>query len=449
MQGERIPTKKEIYDYYTSDYISQQLLDNSKNREVASAYPDGRYDSRPNILQFKSDIRSLVAKGITSFHYSVERWSNPMGLSADKYDLLRTGWDFVVDIDSKLTLEEAKQACDLIIKFMKKYGIKNQTIKFSGRRGFHIIIPWEMFPKEIDYKPLAGRYPEIPRILAQFIRKNIADDLLKALMKSHDASKIFETVEDKEQVNPFQLVEVEKDWGNRHMFRAPFSLNEKTWLVSLPIEDLATFSRDDATMAKAQKSNWRFSHGEEGEASSLLTEAMDWAAAMKKDEPAKKTIIRWESKISEEHFPPCMKILLSGMDDGKKRSIFTLQNFLRLMNWSQGEIEEKVLEWNTKNRPPLPASVVIGQLRYHERRESIPPANCNVSMYYGDVGLCKPDSTCKSGTANITIRNPINYPFRRMKSIKKSPTKRGFSCGSCGKEFKSPRALEQHKGRYH
>lgn len=446
-----IPTKKQIIDYYTSDFITQQLLHNSRNREVAAAFPDGIYDKRPNVLQYPSDVAQMVKKGITSFHFSVERWSNPMGLSAENYDALRTGWDFVIDIDSKLGLEEAKEAALLIINVLKKYGIKNAHIKFSGRRGFHIVMPWEMFPKEMDYKPLATRYPEIPRILAQFIRKSIAKDLLDILIHSANAQQLFETVEDASQINPFSLIEVEKDWGNRHMFRAPFSLNEKTWLVSLPVKDMDAFKKEDATMECALKQEAEeFFKGEENEAVNLLTEAVDLYATMKKEEPVKRKAIRWERKIGEEHFPPCIKFVLAGLTDGKKRSIFTLMNFLRMMNWSQEEIEQKILEWNQKNSPALPMSIVLGQLRYHERRESIPPANCDTGMYYIDIGICRPDTTCKGGTNKITVKNPVNYPYRKMKFAKKSrPPLRGFSCGVCSKEFRSSQALEIHKGRYH
>ncbi len=448
--ADNIPTKKQVIDYYCSDFITQQLLSNSRGREVACAYPDGSYDKRPNILQYSSDIAQMAKKGITSFHISVERWSNPMGLSAENHSTLRTGWDFVIDIDSKLGIEEAKQAALLIVKFLKKYGIKNQGIKFSGRRGFHIILPWEMFPKEMDYRPLALRYPEIPRIIAGFVREHIAEELLKIAVASENAKELLETIEDKSQLNPFSLIEVEKDWGSRHMFRAPFSLNEKTWLVSVPVTNVEAFRKEGATMENAMKLGKQgFPGGEENEAADLLTDAIDWHARMKKEEPEKKKMIRqWDKKIGEQHFPPCIKLILSGMQDGKKRSIFTLMNFLRMMNWTQEEIEQKITEWNSRNQPPLPAATAVSQLRYNERRETIPPANCDSGLYYIDMGICRPDETCKGGTSRITVKNPINYPFRKMKLNRKEKIWRGFSC-MCGQEFKTQQALAVHKGRYH
>ena len=453
---DNIPTRQQIINYYSSDFICSQMVANSRGREVAAAFPDGRYDKRPNIIQYQSDVVQMARKGITSFHLSTERWSNPMGLIAENYDLLRTGWDFVLDIDSKLGVDEAKIAALLITKLLRKYGIKDYSVKFSGRRGFHVVVPWEMFPKEVNYKPTAVRYPEMPRILARFIRRKIAKRLLAKLMTLQSARDFVSVMNEQDQMNPFYLIEVEKDWGNRHMFRAPYSINEKTWLVSLPIEKISGFRREQAAIENALKSTSTvpFFHGEEGEASDLLTDAVDWYASVRKEEKPKTEVkkIRWEKKIPEESFPPCITAMLGGMQDGKKRSIFTLVNFLRMMNWTQDEIEQRIIEWNKKNAPPLPTSAVLSHLRYHEKRDTVPPANCDSGMYYIDIGLCRPDVTCKRGSDRITVKNPINYPFRKMNLGRKDkgekPQARGFSC-LCGKEFKTMRALEMHKGRSH
>jgi DNA primase catalytic subunit len=450
MASVNIPTRNKIIEYYCSDFILEQMVKNAKNKEVAAAFPDGKYDKRPNIIQYPSDVVQMAKKGITSFHFSAERWSNPMGLSAENYDLLRTGWDFIIDIDSKLGMEEAKIAARLIRKILRKYGIRNYGIKFSGSRGFHIILPWEMFPKDVDYRQLSTRYPEIPRILARFIRKKIARQLLKKLASLKTVQEFLE-VNEKEGMSPFYLIEVEKDWGNRHMFRAPFSLNEKTWLVSVPVFKLKPFRKEDATMDNILKTKpaWNLA-AKENEAIDLLTDAIDWYTTVKKEEkPKERKIIQWEKKIGEENFPPCIKLMLGGIEDGKKRSIFTLVNFLRMMNWSQEEIEQKVLEWNSKNKPALPASTVISHLRYHEKRETIPPANCSAGMYYSDIGLCRPDAVCKGNTGAITVKNPINYAFRKMKAGMKPKAKRGFSCGVCNQEFPSMRSLSIHMGRSH
>ncbi len=446
--------RQKILEYYSRKDVADFLVKSSKNREIAGAFWDGSYDKRPNILQFPTDVFQMAKNGVTSFHLSVERWSNPMALRQDNYEKLRTGWDLIIDIDSKISLEESKITAMLICKLFRKHGIKNYGIKFSGRRGFHLCLPWESFPKEVDYKPLQKLYPDAPRILTAYIRKKIAKKLMSELVKSKGAIELINSLaEPPSKLNPFYFVEVEKNWGVRHMFRAPYSFNEKTWLVSLPIssKDIMTFSESAARPEKIETET-EFFVSEENSAESLFLAAMDWHAMRKKEKKkeTEKPRIQWEKKIGEELFPPCIKLVLSGMQDGRKRSLFVLINFLKTMNWKWEEIEDKVFQSNEKNKPPLPRNYVIAQLRYQQQYAAKPPANCDVAMYYKDIGICQPDIVCKGRTERITIKNPVNYPFRTMGLRKKERVKlQGFSCLVCKKQFSTAHGLELHKGRMH
>lgn len=444
--------RQDIFQYYSREDVVNELLKNAKEREIVGAFWDGTFDKRPNILQYKNDVVQMAKNGVTSFHFSVEHWRNPMAINQENYNKMRTGWDVIIDIDSKLDLEEAKIATEMICKLLEKYGIKNYGLKFSGRRGFHISLPWLMFPDEVDYKPLARMYPKVPRIISRFIRKKISNDLMKELIRRKGAKKLIEVLgEAPDRMNPFYFIEVEKDWGNRHMFRAPYSLNEKTWLVSLPLSfsQLKNFKPSDANPGKV-KIGEEFFKGEKNEAIDLLTDAMDWFASVKKPEKTKKPKIRinWERKVSEEYFPPCIKLILSGLDDGRKRSIFTLSNFLRMMNWSWDEIEEKINKTNEKNKLTLRRNEILSRLRWNQQNQ-MSPANCDSALFYADIGICKPDEICKQGTNVIKIKNPMAYPFKKMKIAKAKPRRRGFSCGICNKEFKSMRSLNMHKSRMH
>lgn len=448
-----------VLEYYANDFVIKQLLENSQDREVAGAFWDGTYDQRPNILQFPSDILQMVKKGVTSFHFSVEHWTNPMAITTniENYDKFRKGWDVIIDIDSKMGLGESKIAARLVCELLEKYDIKNAGIKFSGRRGFHIVLPWIMFPKAIDYMPAEKLYPAVPRAISGFIREKIKDDLMKELIKSKGAESLLSIIEERpEEMSPYFFVEIEKGWGNRHMVRAPFSLNEKTWLASIPIafsqlEDFDPITAQPKNVIAHYNTFVDFFKGEENEAQDLLLDAMDWYSTIKKEKPQeKKQIVVWENKITEEYFPPCIKNILAGMSDGRKRSIFTLVNFLRIMNWSWPEVEQKIFEWNEKNRPPLPRSIILGHLRYSQNNQYT-TVNCppDGDLYYTDTGVCKPDNICKAGTNKIVIKNPIVYPFKLMKVSRKKKTYRGYSCGVCEKQFKNMGSLNLHKSRTH
>ena len=117
-----------------------------------------------------------------------------------------------------------------------------------------------------------------------------------------------------------------------------------------------------------------------------------------------------------------------------------------MMNWSWPEIEEKIIEWNSKNRQQLPRNIILGQLRWSQSNQRN-PANCNNDMFYKSIGICKPDAICRKGKL---IKNPINYPFRKMKpSFKKSKAYGLYKCSVCKKGFKSMRSLNAHRSRMH
>lgn len=410
---------KQIYDYY--EKVAGILVNFSKKREVATRFRDGSFGKRPNTILYSQDVLELVKKGATSFHGSVERWKNPMGLkgaSQREYDDLRSGWDLVLDIDSNLDLEAAKLAVKRIKKFMDAYGI-NPSLKFSGSRGFHVMIPFEAFPKKVIFKnfrgtPVEKLYPKLPKIIASFLRKNIKTDLMRDLKSLAPISELAEQFPQEkyrgpDDATPFSFVEVERDWGHRHLFRLPYSLNEKTWLASVPLgfSEIDDFKKEDADIDRVVPKQLKFK-SEKGEASELVVKAMDWFSKTQKKErkrKPKRKIVR--SKIGEKFFPPCVKEILKGLPDGRKRSLFILVNFLSSLNWSWEEVKEKIWEWNNKNSPPLPENYVKTQLLWFERQNrKILPPNCDNYTYYKSFGVCKPNNKCKK------VKNPVVYSLK-------------------------------------
>lgn len=440
----KVPTIRELLNYYSREDVLTEMLKIAKNREFVGALKDGRYMKRPSIVQYPSDVIQMVKKGVTSFHCSVERWSNPMQLSTERknYDELRIGWDLLLDIDSRLGIEVAQYCAKLICKILKKYGINGYGIKFSGSRGFHILVPYEAFPKEINYEDTAKQYPKIPRAIVEFIKQSIGEELLSWLIKRFTAKKLSELMPKKE-LNAFYFVDIESSWGERHLFRAPYSINEKTWLVSLPIKDPGEFEPNIATIDKVKVRADFFSPIEE-EATDLLVDALDWYTKIEREERKtvkKRKVVFSSKRIPETLFPPCIKNILSGLNDGKKRSTFTLINFLRNMNWTWEEIEKKLEEWNEKNSPQLSKSFIQSQLNWNKRQAQLLPANCGSDLFYLSIGICKPDEICKN------IKNPVNYPFKLLP--KKKTQEERYVCRKCNRSFKSLKGLKLHQIRYH
>ena len=174
--------KEEVLAYYSNEKLQEILWKFAKNREVVARNKEGFYFSRPGILLYPKDIIKQIESGAFSFHCSVELWKNPLLINEKNYDEQRIGFDWVIDIDSKLGLEEAKIAAKLVKSFLDKYKL-GYFAKFSGRRGFHFIVFWENFPEEINYRKITSLYPELPKVLSNFLREKIKDELLEELIK--------------------------------------------------------------------------------------------------------------------------------------------------------------------------------------------------------------------------------------------------------------------------
>ncbi|MFB6088242.1 MAG: DNA primase small subunit domain-containing protein [Candidatus Aenigmatarchaeota archaeon] len=418
------PSQRKIFDYYNNENVLKKIIKTTPNREISYAFKDGNYGSRPNTMEYPRDLLQLVRKGAVSFHGSVERWKNPMristGMKEEDMNSLRSGWDLIIDIDSALDLDAAKLAAKKVIKFIRKEGVKNYGIKFSGNRGFHISIPWKAFPRKVDFERTKNQFPRIPQAIMGYIRENIKDELMGKLieMRGSVSSLVEDLGSQLHKLTPYAFVDVEKDWGQRHLFRLPYSINEKSWLVSLPIKEkeIDSFEKKDAKIENVKAENDFFKEVKDGEATTLLTNALDWEGRTKKDKSSNKKErrkIKSDKRIPKKRFPPCIKLILDGVTDGRKRSIFILINFLQTMNWSWEEIEEEIEKWNEKNNPPLKDNYINTQLNWAERQErDLLPPNCENRTFYKGFGVCKPDDKCKQGTDEIKIKNPVTYPFK-------------------------------------
>jgi DNA primase catalytic subunit len=423
--------KFQILKYYSNPELQKYMIRIAEDREVVGTFEDGSYSKRPDILLYPRDIVEKVKNGIISFHCSVEKWKNPMQLSPQlnetQLENLRKDWDLIIDIDAKARLEHATIAAIEVCNFFRDYGVK-PTVKFSGRRGFHIAISGNAFPQRVNFQPLFKLYPELPRAISEFVREKIKERLLEELIAFEGGvASLVKTVENVSELSPYAFIEIEKDWGLRHLFRMPFSLHHKTFLVSVPLDEkkLEKFDVEQADPLKLDKKVFStpFLENKEGEAVNLAVDALDWISKRKVKlvaEEVKKPVRKApKMTIPEEFFPPCIKEILKGLPDGRKRSIFTLATFLRQMNWKEEDIEKRIYEWNRNNKPPLRENYIRTQLKWHFRQSrELLPANCESDLFYKSIGVCKQDSFCEG------LKNPINYPFKIIGKSKKKKVKR-------------------------
>ncbi len=178
--------------YYSNPKIQEAILKFAKNREIVPKYFE-QFGKRPDTIQYDSDIGGLVRNGATSFHSSEEIWHDPLQISSEmnigELNNLRKGWDLLIDIDSQY-LDISKEAAKLILELFKRYEIKNYGIKFSGNKGFHIIVSGKAFPEEYEGKLMRESFPEWPRAITEFIFNEIKPEFRKRAGKIASFSQL-------------------------------------------------------------------------------------------------------------------------------------------------------------------------------------------------------------------------------------------------------------------
>ena len=425
----------EALSYYKRKDIQKAILDSVKDREVVAQFKDG-FGKRPDILSYESDVIEQVKQGAASFHVSEEIWKNSLRLeptlSRKDLDELRSGWDLVLDVDCKF-LEYSAIAADLLIKAIRHHGVENISCKFSGNHGYHIGVCFESFPEKVHDSLTKDLFPEGPRKIADYLKVMIKEHLAKEILKFDNGidgvvkrtGKKFNELVKHNNFDPFSILEVDTILiSSRHLYRTPYSFNEKSGLVSVPVNPskVLDFNKLIANPSNVIVSKFKFldrTKAVHNEAKKLIVEAFDYEE--KKEEIKIKTGFKYDEikeALPEQFFPPCIKLILNGLDDGKKRALFILVNFLTSVGWGYDKIDERLREWNKKNKEPLREVYLIGQLRYHKTHKTkVLPPNCSNKMYYQDFHVCKPDGLCEK------IKNPVNYSRRKTFYLNKDNKK--------------------------
>lgn len=437
LQGMDPFLRSKVLKYYKRPEIQNAIVDAALDKEIAVSYGGKGYGKRPDTLAFPNDVLQFVKNGATSFHCSEELWSNPLairtGMSRKEADELRKGWDLVLDIDC-VELEYARVCAIVLLEAIKYHGVKSVFVKFSGNNGYHIAIPFEAFPKVIQGQELDEMFPEGPRKVAlylqEFMRKPLKDRLLEKFDINDMAKRLdkpFEELVKGKEFDPYEVMHIDTVLiSSRHLYRMPYSMHEKSGLVSVPLkhEEVATFQRSDAEPHKVQP-KMRFidrASVTPGEASNLLVQSFDFVPPAHLQKKVKKTtekreFLKPEEAIPEDLFPPCIQRIFMGLEDGKKRAMFITTNFLKCCGWEHDKIEERLHEWNKANPEPIREVILKGHLRHHKNTEGMPPS-CSNKAYYKDLGVCHPDNLCSK------IKNPVAYAKRKAWALQKNAPKR-------------------------
>ncbi len=442
-----------LLKHYKRRDIQEEIIEAAKDKEIAVKYGDKGFGKRPDVLQHEKDVLEFAKNGATSFHCSEELWHNPLqldtGMKKQELDDLRKGWDLVLDIDCPW-LEYSQVAADLLIHALKYHGIEHMGVKFSGNHGFHIAVPFEALPEKVHNDSTKLLFPDGPRKIALYLQEMIRQHLSSRLLERETISQILAKTGKKiselmknNRFDPFELLKIDTVLiSSRHMYRMPYSFNEKSGLVSIPIspKKILDFDKSMASPEKVvvEHDFLPRKNIKSGEASKLLLQAFDYHLPEKKLIEAPKSLRQKEdfsvplSAVPEQYFPPCIQNISKGLQDGRKRAAFVLINFLSSLGWNYEQVEAYLKSWNARNAEPLREQYYLGQLKYHQqqKKQALPP-NCANKAYMAGMNACKPDQFCGANTEpgsegfSPRIKNPVNYALKkqRLANLTKKPKK--------------------------
>ena len=227
--------KEEVLAYYGQERtdIAEALFRYGSDRRVIMTTDPGALSRGGGQMGFSGSAEILVTaqraldgmegsipRKYPAFHGTLARNMPAAGFMKRP----QKGADLVFDIDVKSNYKEAFKEGAKIIKFLDFYNAPYR-IKFSGGSGPHIIIPYEAFPDGAA----GGRFDRMHKLLFQIISSRSRANHIDGSFTSFS-----------------------------HFYRMPYSLNENTGLVSLP---LRREQYDDFTLSMAEVHNVQVDEG--------------------------------------------------------------------------------------------------------------------------------------------------------------------------------------------
>lgn len=285
--------------------------------EIGQSLPGGfRRNYWIHVTQFPEVREKLGNRGL---YTSIYRYSDP-----DPHAPLIWG-PLYFDFDGEW--EQVRKDVIHTLSYLRivwRLDYNEMRIFFSGRRGCHVIVPAVILG--IDPKPDLHNY-----------YRSIAMDL-----KNHIQAKTLDT----------------QIYDRRRLFRVPNSLHQETGFYKIPLlpEEVARLSYEQIVKIARQPRQIRRPE---------LRVNPQAQAVFQRYVPKEPEIGR-ERGVPEIDFdPPCVTYLLeNGAQIGQRNiSCAALANHLQRRGLSEEETLNTLLEWNTRNGPPLPEMEVRNTVR--------------------------------------------------------------------------------------
>ena len=214
----RMPTLAEVKEYYARDDVLRFISDAAAIRDVVLSFKQepsihNEGETPPVKLTDVDELREYLvqefSKELPERTYSPDE---PIRAYPSFHFFTKGGdgapWDFIMEADCpgwRRSFVDVRGATEILYAYHIPF-----MIKFSGHRSLHLIIPREAFPEEFRDQPIGRIWKKLEKELRKFFSRH-------ALARQAH--------------------------GTGGILRLPYSLNENTGMVSLPIRygDLNTF----------------------------------------------------------------------------------------------------------------------------------------------------------------------------------------------------------------
>jgi hypothetical protein len=284
--------------YHFRDDILEALAFQCKQREVFLKSKD-HVSHRPLKVDSEEELDAFINKynfkepfGILA---SLENYSNPLDYNSI------IGWDFAIDLDGD-NFDDVKKCIIAITGVLETFGIESFKIKFSGRRGFHLVINGDAFNVFKSKDEFLDAYPRLPKLICKFLESSLKSDQKKGVKFDYEI------------------------YQPRRLLRLAYSLHEESNLVSLPlsIDEISSFKLEDARPENI-KVNWDWLNVKPkiGEAWDLMDVVSRWMKRKKDSIEAIKVIRPVLSKNFKRH-NWIEKLLNEPIDDGRHRILWLI-----------------------------------------------------------------------------------------------------------------------------
>jgi DNA primase catalytic subunit len=456
-------------EYYSRKEIQERILHFARDREIGVMY-DGYFGKRPDVIETYFDVASLVKKGVQSFHCSEERWLNPLMLGSEKHEedrnKNRIGWDLILDLDG-LCFEYAQIVAKILIEYFSSLGISSLSIKFSGNKGFHLAIPFEAFSAYTGIEETRLLFPELPKKIAMFLMHTLRSKISKAIIEFEGS---IETIAKKYSIDVndlknddaescffdfMKVIEIDTILiTTRHLFRMPYSLHEKSGLVSIPIDPkrIMEFSKKEAKPEHVDPEKYKefefLSFTPNKKDGNILISLIEQPSEedfsikgsyidmndleekfkshlKKKRELQGKMVLESGEEVFEingtvdlKDIPKTIQYVLdTSFSDGKKRALFLLLTYFTSINWTFEQLEPLLDQWNAKQEEPLKKNYISAQISWFKaQNKKISPPKFDNENYFKQIGIPKEViETDKKAFANVTIKTPLHHTFIFLK----------------------------------